>query len=87
MDTNKEKEPKSEIYTLLCGVNSHLTEGLLMWISEFCGSKGFIHTDNGKELKWYLNEEAKELYYGTEDKKLPLYTTKEMMCKYYDYTT
>ena len=81
------KEQYNALYKMLCGVNSQLTEGLLFWISQFCGSKGFLHTDNGMELKWYLKEEAEKLYEGVDDKKLPLYTTKEIMVKYYSYTT
>jgi len=37
------------------------------------------------ELKWYLNEEANKLYKGKDNQNFPLYSTKDMMLKYYNY--
>jgi len=63
---------------------SNITEGLLIWISEFCGSKGLKKTKTGYEFMWYLKEDAEKLYEGVNDKKLKLYNKKEIMKLYYE---
>jgi len=72
------------LYNLLCGVNSKEVEALIFWIGQFCGNKGLILNGEKYELMWYLFDEADQLFGGMKNKELPLYTTKELMKKYYD---
>ena len=72
------------LYELLCGVNSDKVEGFIFWTSQFCGNKGLCLNGDKYELMWYLLEEADKLYEGVKSKELPLYTTKQLMKKYYD---
>ena len=78
-------EPSNVLYTLLCGVNSDKVEAFTFWVGQFCGNKGLLRLNGEKyELMWYLYEEADKLWDGVKSKELPLYTTKQLMQKYYD---
>ena len=50
------------------------------WLGVYCSNRGIIkNPKNGKyELMWYLNDDAASFYDGEFDKKLRLYTTKEI---------
>lgn len=77
-------EASNDFYTLLCGVNSDKVEAFTFWVGQFCGNKGLRLNGEKYELMWYIFEDAENLWEGVKSKKLPLYTTKELMKKYYD---
>ena len=72
-----EKDNKQTLLTEHC-------ESFAFWLGMSCGNKGLRMNGDAFELMWYIIDEAKNLYEGIDDERLPLYTTKQIMKKYFD---
>lgn len=88
MKNNGIKQPqtigaKDDLYSMLCGKKSDNIEAFVFWLGQFCGNKGIMLNGDKYELMWYLYEDTK-LWGGIKSNNLPLYTTKQLMKKYYD---
>ena len=81
---DKQAKTLADFYSLIHGGYSDTVESILWWTAINCGNKGVIEHNGKFQLIWYLNHDAEVLYDGLKDEKLPLYTTKEIMEKYYE---
>lgn len=62
---------------------SNEIEAFTFWVGLCCGNKGIVKNGDSLELMWYLHKEADVFLDGHRDKRVPLYTTKELFQKYY----
>ena len=69
-------------------IEFNTVEAFVFWLGISCGNKGLRQNGDKFELMWYIIDEAKDLWEGVDSEDLPLYTTKQIMKKYFNtYTT